>query len=110
MQASPLPAEILFSIKVLPNSKKSEIIGWTLDVNNQPYLKIRLAAPPVDGKANKALCDFLAKTFAVAKRYVSVEHGETSRLKRIKITAPQVLPDFMRQELLNPIKRSSFNR
>lgn len=95
MPVQPLPADILLSIKVLPNSKNSEIIGWELDVNNQPYLKIRLAAPPVDGKANKALCDFLAKTFKVAKRHVTLERGETSRLKRVKITAPQLIPDFM---------------
>lgn len=92
-----LPTEILLSIKVLPNSKKSEVIGWELDINDLPYLKIRLAAPPVDGKANKALCDFLAKTFAVTKRNVSLERGETSRIKRIKIIAPQVMPDFMNQ-------------
>lgn len=94
-----LPAEILLSIKVLPNSKTSEIVGWELDVDNKPYLKIRLAAPPIDGKANKALCNFLAKTFAVPKRNVSLERGETSRLKRIKIIAPQLMPHFMSQRL-----------
>ena len=48
-------------------------------------LKVRLAAPPVEGKANEALVAFLAGRFAVPKRNVSIVSGEHSREKRVEI-------------------------
>ncbi|HSX91080.1 MAG TPA: DUF167 domain-containing protein [Pseudomonas sp.] len=56
-------------------------------------LKIRLTAPPVDGKANAQLLAFLARAFAVAKSQVSLESGLQSRLKRVRIQQPQRLPE-----------------
>ncbi len=56
-------------------------------------LKIRLTAPPVDGKANAQLLVFLARAFAVAKSQVSLESGLQSRLKRVRIQQPQRLPE-----------------
>jgi uncharacterized protein (TIGR00251 family) len=53
---------------------------------------VRITAPPVDGKANKQLCEFLARTCGVAKRAVQLVAGQTSRYKRIRITAPVTLP------------------
>nr|WP_298148129.1 DUF167 domain-containing protein [uncultured Pseudomonas sp.] len=55
-------------------------------------LKIRLTAPPVDGKANTHLLAFLARAFAVAKNQVSLESGQQSRLKRVRIRRPEQLP------------------
>jgi uncharacterized protein (TIGR00251 family) len=55
-------------------------------------LKIRLRAAPVEGKANAQLLEFLASAFAVAKSRVSLESGELSRQKRIRIGQPQRLP------------------
>lgn len=48
-------------------------------------MKVRLAAPPVDGKANAALCAFLAAFCGVPKSSVEILSGETSRAKRIGI-------------------------
>ncbi|MFA5677782.1 MAG: DUF167 family protein [Pseudomonas sp.] len=56
-------------------------------------LKIRISAPPVDGKANTMLLEFLARAFAVSKRQVSLLSGHQSRQKRVLIEAPQQLPD-----------------
>ena len=56
-------------------------------------LKIRISAPPVDGKANAMLVEFLAREFAVGKRQVSLLSGQQSRQKRLLIKAPQQLPD-----------------
>ena len=56
-------------------------------------LKIRISAPPVDGKANAMLIEFLASAFAVSKRQVSLLSGQQSRHKRVLIEAPQQLPD-----------------
>lgn len=55
-------------------------------------LKIRLTAPPVDGKANAHLLAFLAAAFGVAKSQVSLESGQQSRQKRVRIQAPGKLP------------------
>lgn len=82
--------DLLLKVKVIPNAKKTEMMGWEelADegmVEQGWALKIRLAAPPVDGKANKVLCEFLAKTLGVTKKSVEILSGDTSRLKRIKI-------------------------
>lgn len=62
-------------------------------------LKIRLTAPPVEGKANAHLLGFLAKAFGVAKSQVSLESGELNRQKRVRIHAPQKLPAELAEEL-----------
>lgn len=49
------------------------------------HFAVRLAAPPVEGAANAALTDLVAKTFGVAKRDVTLIGGETARLKRLAI-------------------------
>lgn len=59
-----------------------------LDLHVQPgggRLKLRLAAPPVDGKANEALVAFLAEYYGVPKRNVRILAGASSRRKRILI-------------------------
>lgn len=58
-------------------------------------LRVRIKAPPVDGKANGALVDFLAEAFGVRKGRVRVVHGEHGRSKVVAIEAPRVLPKAM---------------
>ena len=55
-------------------------------------LKVRLTAPPVDGKANIALCKFIAKSFAVANSQVELISGSNNRQKRLLIHSPKKLP------------------
>lgn len=55
-------------------------------------IKIRITAPPVDGKANKHLIKFLAKQFRVPQDSVTILSGDNSRQKRIMIVDPQQLP------------------
>jgi|SRR5690625_4913528 len=55
-------------------------------------LKVRISAPPVEGRANAYLEAFLAEHFGVPRRDVSVVQGETSRQKTVRITAPRKLP------------------
>ncbi|MBK8739800.1 MAG: YggU family protein [Betaproteobacteria bacterium] len=56
-------------------------------------LKIRLAAPPVEGKANAALRLFIADAFAVPQRSVELTAGELSRQKTLRVSAPKLRPD-----------------
>jgi uncharacterized protein (TIGR00251 family) len=55
-------------------------------------LKLRLAAPPVEGKANEALIDYIAKRFDVPKRNVEIVSGEKSREKRVAVRGSMVDP------------------
>lgn len=66
-----------------PGAKRSEFVG----VHGEA-LKVRIKAPPVDGKANAELIRFLAKVFVVSQRQVSIISGELNRHKRIKIDYP----------------------
>ncbi len=88
--------DLLLRIKVQPKASKdelSEILG--------DYLKVRITAPPVDGKANKHLIAFLAKTFKVAKSNVELISGETGREKRIKIHSPKILPGIIQPKKIS---------
>lgn len=68
------------ALKVTPNAGRNEIIGFSDGV-----LQVRIAAPPVKGKANKELTDFLSKTLGVSKSSISIVKGQTSRNKVIAI-------------------------
>ncbi len=72
--------ECQLTIKAVPNAARSEIVGWVGDA-----LKIRLKAPPVDGKANAELCRFLAGFFNLPKPAITLATGDTARLKRVHI-------------------------
>lgn len=70
----------VLTVHVQPGAKRTEIVGVHGDA-----LKIRLAAPPVDGKANECLLSFIAGILAVARREVELVSGQTSRRKRVRI-------------------------
>jgi uncharacterized protein (TIGR00251 family) len=70
------------AIHVQPGAKRSAIAGLHGD-----RLKIRVAAPAVEGKANAALVAFLAAALGVPGRCVTVEQGDRSRDKRVSIAA-----------------------
>ena len=72
---------VILTIRAIPRTSKNEIQGLHGDA-----LKVRLRAPPVDGKANEALLDFLSKTLGVPRRQLALVSGQTSRQKRIAVT------------------------
>lgn len=74
---------VVLSLHVQPGAKQTGFAGL-----HGEAMKIRLAAPPVDGKANAALCAFLAQFCGVPKSAVTLLSGETSRAKRVRIAAP----------------------
>jgi len=74
------PSGIRLTLHVQPGARKSEVAGEHGDA-----LKIRLAAPPVDGKANDCLIGFLADCLDVPKARVVLESGATSRTKRVRV-------------------------
>jgi hypothetical protein len=71
---------VIFKVKVQPGAAKNEIVGVQGDA-----LKIKTNAPPVNGKANKALINFLAKELGVRTSEVEIISGHTSRIKKINV-------------------------
>ena len=72
---------ITLTLHIQPGAKKTEVAG-----QHGEALKIRLAAPPVDGKANEALLRFVAETLGLPKSAVSLKSGQTSRRKVLEIS------------------------
>jgi uncharacterized protein (TIGR00251 family) len=68
------------SVRVIPNAKKDEFAGYRVG-----ELLLRLSAPAVEGKANKAAIEFLARYFGVARSDVVLIRGEKSRHKVFQI-------------------------
>ena len=82
--------DLLLICHLQPGAKKSEFAGLHGDA-----LKIRIQAPPVDGKANAELIRFLAQAFAVSKRDVELVSGELNRHKRLRISTPGQIPEAL---------------
>lgn len=68
------------TVQVQPNAKQNEVLAF-----EDGILHIKVAAPPVKGKANKELIAFLSQLFDISKSQVRIEKGETSRRKVIAI-------------------------
>lgn len=71
---------VRISLFVQPKASKNEIVG-----PHNGALKIRITAPPVDGKANECIIEFLAKKIGIPKRQVEILKGETGRTKSVLI-------------------------
>lgn len=71
---------VILSLHVQPGAKRTEIVGEHGDA-----LKLRLASPPVDGKANAALIEFLAQRCGVPRLQVELVSGASARQKRVRI-------------------------
>ena len=85
-------------VRVTPRARQTALAGL-IDADGKPALAIRLAAPPVDGAANKALLAFLADWLQVPKSYLRIVAGETSRVKLVAIRdfPPDGLRDWIKQ-------------
>lgn len=75
----------ILHVHIIPKSTKNQVVGWETDAAGDRWLKVRVAAQPEDGKANKELVKFLAKTLEVPVKNLTISSGEASRYKRIKI-------------------------
>ena len=80
-------ADLILDVRVQPRASRSEIAGL-----HGERLRIRLQAPPVDGKANAALVEFVAGLFAIPRARVTIEHGLTGRDKRLRLQGVSSLP------------------
>jgi uncharacterized protein (TIGR00251 family) len=76
----PAGDSIEFEVHVRPRASRSALAGV-----HDGILAVRIAAPPVDGRANDAVIDLLAKTFGVRPSAVEIVSGASARRKRVRI-------------------------
>jgi len=85
----PVPNGCVLTVKACPRANRTEIAGVDAE-----WVRIRIQAPPVDGKANAELVRFFAERFSLPKRAVDILSGGAGRLKRIKlsgVTVPEII-------------------
>ena len=81
---------ITLTLHVQPGAKQTTVAGLHGDA-----LKIRLSAPPIEGRANEALLRFIADFFEVPLRNVELKQGEQSRHKRVEVRGSLINPDSL---------------
>lgn len=81
---------LILQVHVQPRASRDEIVGPHGDA-----LKIRITAPPVEGRANRQLTALLARTFGVPRGAVELAGGESGRRKRFRIRQPRRLLEGM---------------
>lgn len=72
-------------VRATPNARRSEVLGWEEEPRVGRVLRVKIAAPPVEGKANDALREFLARELGLPRSQVSLEKGESSRHKTFSL-------------------------
>jgi uncharacterized protein (TIGR00251 family) len=81
---------LTLTLHVQPGAKRTDVAGL-----HGEALKIRLAAPPIEGRANEALLRFIADAFGVPLRQVELKQGGQSRHKVVAITGSKVEPESL---------------
>ena len=87
---------ILLKIKIVPNSSKNAIIF------EEGFIKVKITAQPIDNKANKALVEYLSKELKVAKSFIEILRGETSKEKTLFIN---ISDDKKREEIISRLTK-----
>ncbi len=80
---------ILLKVYLQPKSSKNEVVG--------PYqdgIKVKVTAPPIEGKANEALIQVLAKEFRISPSHIEILRGHHSRQKILRISGPEAWRTF----------------
>jgi uncharacterized protein (TIGR00251 family) len=73
--------QVILTVRVQPGAQRDELVGWQDDI-----LRIRLRAAPERGRANEALCRFLAECLDLPTTNLAIVTGATSRLKRLRVS------------------------
>jgi hypothetical protein len=82
--------DLVLKLRIQPRATRDELAGLQGD-----RLRVRLRAPPVDGKANAQLQRFVADLFQVSRQRVLIEAGLGAREKRVRILGPVALPESL---------------
>ncbi len=83
---------VLLGVRVTPRASRNAFVGLDCDTNGRAVLQLRIAAPPSDGAANKAVITYLADMFGLPKSHIKIVGGLQSRFKRVALSGePEVL-------------------
>jgi len=85
-------SDLVLELHVQPRASSEGLAGVS-----EQGLKVRLATPPVDGRANEALQTLLSREFGVPKAHIVLERGASARRKRVRIRAPRRLPAIIKR-------------
>jgi uncharacterized protein (TIGR00251 family) len=88
----PEPNSAVIRVRVRPRASRDEIVGWREDT-----LRLRVSAPPLNGRANDAVVELISRTAGVARSAVSVVAGERGRDKLVRVTG--LTPEALRARL-----------
>jgi uncharacterized protein (TIGR00251 family) len=91
---SALPGGVRIAVQIIPNAKKTEVIGVLDDA-----LRLKLQAQPIEGKANEALVKYLAKALLVPRSAVTITHGHTNKKKLVEVVSAALTPEMVEQLL-----------
>lgn len=83
--------DLLLQVRVQPRSSRDEVVGPLGD-----RLKIRITAPPIDGRANIHLVKYLSGQFKTPVGRISVLSGQSARNKQLLISRPTLIPDWLK--------------
>ena len=72
---------LILKVLVQPRASKNEVVGI-----HGGCLKIRVTSPPIEGKANKRLCEFLSKLIGVGRRQIEIIGGKRARVKEVRVS------------------------
>jgi uncharacterized protein (TIGR00251 family) len=86
---------VRIAVQVQPGAKKTEVVGVHGDA-----LKLKLQAPPIEGRANEALVKFLSSVLSVPKSAVVITHGQTNRRKLVEVASKGLAPEQVELLLL----------
>lgn len=79
-------------VRVSPNAKQHAVIGWEDHPLRGKVLRLRIAAPPVDGAANKAVIELLAQALQCSRSQLSIDKGSSSREKTVIVPDGMIFP------------------
>lgn len=86
--------DLVLQCRLQPKASSDDIVGL-----QDGALKIRITAPPVDGKANNHLIKYMAREFGVNRSAVCIEKGHKGRHKQVRIQSPGKFPAKLKSDL-----------
>ncbi len=85
---------LILELQVQPGASRDAIVGM-----HGARIKVRITAPPVDGRANDHLVGYLAAVFGTARAAITIRRGSTGRSKTVSVAAPQTVPPLITEAL-----------